>query len=307
MTKLNLNKEILSIRWTLDDLKELFQHNGLDFTQSNIDEFLSYGVLDNINDISISRGWEQLEQNMLDFIIGNEEKLGANNYSLRMSKNTIANIAREKIEDEIKSHGGEIGEFLSMYEGNIINYIFDELQSNTMVDINSKIKEYYWNYKDAYSSAIEEIVSSILPNVEEYLFENLSEEEADKLLDFIFSQEDFKIEDNEDYVDAKELNHPTVVKLDDKPCATMGVSKAVSFKELESLVDKHIEKRHIFDYSIYVREANSGKKFRSYVLGGSWYHENYDSDEDLVLYKSLFDDTAVLGKKESEFLLEYSL
>lgn len=120
-------------------------------------------------------------------------------------------------------------------------------------------------------------------------------------------KEDFALESSKEYLEPEEVQHPAIIKLDGKHYATMGVSKAVTFNELKSIMNKYIESNSIFDCSIYVREVNTDKKIRSFILGESWYHNTDDFDNDLVLYKSLFDDTAVLGKEESEFLLEYSL
>lgn len=72
-------------------------------------------------------------------------------------------------------------------------------------------------------------------------------------------KEDFALESSKEYLEPEEVQHPAIIKLDGKHYATMGVSKAVTFNELKSIMNKHIESS-IFDCFIYVREVNTDKK-----------------------------------------------
>lgn len=62
MSNINLNEEIASVRWTMEDIKWLFEENNIKFTEENIEIFFDRNKVSGIiEDSSISQGWEALQ------------------------------------------------------------------------------------------------------------------------------------------------------------------------------------------------------------------------------------------------------
>lgn len=109
--------------------------------------------------------------------------------TLKITELEFEEIAGNVIDEGIKGEGGEVAKMLYRYKNKIINYLLEEVQGNTILDINNFITT-YTSVKEAYQKATKEIFETVVvDSMLECLFEDLTDEEADDLMDFIYSQE----------------------------------------------------------------------------------------------------------------------
>ena len=61
-------KYIALIKWAKDDLEHVFEENGVDYTEENVEALLSINRLSGLQDASISAGWEALDEIVVNAI-----------------------------------------------------------------------------------------------------------------------------------------------------------------------------------------------------------------------------------------------
>lgn len=84
--------------------------------------------------------------------------------------------------------------------------------------------------------------------------------------------------------------------------ATMGISKPLEREKVQESYEKLKQEDRLEEFkSIYCKHTETGKTFLTCVIDGKLYHEKGKYNCELVLYKSLYDDTGVYARPKEMF------
>lgn len=105
----------------------------------------------------------------------------------------------------------------------------------------------------------------------------------------------------------RKLKYPCIYRhFKGKYYATMGLSKAIDSNYIEKICETYNEKgstKNKIKYKLDVKHTELDENIFIYRdLNGNFYHQKEKDNNDLVLYKTLYDDTGVFSRPLDMFL-----
>ena len=113
-----------------------------------------------------------------------------------------------------------------------------------------------------------------------------------------------KINDNYN-MQYRELKYPYIYKhFQNKYYATMGISKPISFEEIDEYCkSNNIKAYKLLDFDTEFTEEDD-KQIHIFIIKNCWYHLEDEFKEELVLYKPLYDNKGSYARPYKMFMSE---